>query len=46
MAYENIIVETKGKVGIIRLNRPNALNALNRGAEDRAVRGDPQVRRR
>ena len=29
MAYENIIVETKGKVGIIRLNRPNALNALN-----------------
>src|SRR5690348_1864564 len=30
MAYENIIVETKGRVGIIRLNRPNALNALNR----------------
>ena len=30
MAYENIIVETKGSVGIIRLNRPNALNALNR----------------
>ena len=29
MAYENIIVETTGKVGIIRLNRPNALNALN-----------------
>src|SRR4029079_10651183 len=29
MAYENIIVETKGRVGIIRLNRPNALNALN-----------------
>jgi enoyl-CoA hydratase len=29
MAYENIIVETRGKVGIIRLNRPNALNALN-----------------
>jgi len=27
--YENIIVETKGKVGIIRLNRPQALNALN-----------------
>ena len=29
MAYETIIVETKGRVGIIRLNRPNALNALN-----------------
>jgi enoyl-CoA hydratase len=29
MAYENIIVETKGKVGVIRLNRPQALNALN-----------------
>ena len=24
-----IIVETKGRVGIIRLNRPQALNALN-----------------
>jgi enoyl-CoA hydratase len=30
MAYENIIVETKGRVGVIRLNRPQALNALNR----------------
>jgi enoyl-CoA hydratase len=30
MAYENIIVETRGKVGLIRLNRPAALNALNR----------------
>jgi len=30
MAYENIVVESKGRVGIIRLNRPNALNALNR----------------
>jgi enoyl-CoA hydratase len=29
MAYENIIVETKGRVGIIRLNRPQALNALS-----------------
>ena len=29
MSYENILVETKGKVGIIRLNRPSALNALN-----------------
>ena len=29
MAYENILVETHGKVGVIRLNRPQALNALN-----------------
>ncbi len=30
MSYQNIIVETRGKVGLIRLNRPQALNALNR----------------
>ena len=29
MSYQNIIVETKGRVGVIRLNRPQALNALN-----------------
>ncbi len=29
MEYQNIIVETKGKVGVITLNRPKALNALN-----------------
>ena len=29
MAYENILVETRGAVGLIRLNRPKALNALN-----------------
>jgi enoyl-CoA hydratase len=29
MAYENILVETKGKVGVIRLNRPQAFNALS-----------------
>lgn len=29
MAYENIIVETRGAVGLITLNRPKAMNALN-----------------
>jgi enoyl-CoA hydratase len=28
VAYENIQTETKGRVGIVRLNRPKALNAL------------------
>ena len=29
MSFENIQIEHKGKVGIIRLHRPQALNALN-----------------
>src|SRR6187431_2323813 len=29
MAYENILVETRGKVGILTLNRPQAMNALS-----------------
>ena len=29
MTYQTILVETKGRVGLIRLNRPQALNALN-----------------
>ncbi len=29
MPHHHIIVETKGRVGVIRLNRPQALNALN-----------------
>lgn len=29
MGYANLLVDTNGKVGVIRLNRPQALNALN-----------------
>ncbi|KVE34621.1 enoyl-CoA hydratase [Burkholderia sp. TSV86] len=29
MAYENILTQTRGRVGLITLNRPKALNALN-----------------
>ncbi|BBK34921.1 enoyl-CoA hydratase [Stella humosa] len=29
MAYETVLVETRGKVGIVTLNRPKALNALS-----------------
>ena len=29
MAYQNIIVETRGQTGLVTLNRPQALNALN-----------------
>ncbi len=29
MAYKNIIVETRGRVGLVTFNRPKALNALN-----------------
>ena len=49
MAYETIIVETKGHVGLITLNRPKALNALNAALFDdlnRALDGfeeDPEI---
>ncbi len=29
MAYEHIVIETRGRVGIVTLNRPKALNALS-----------------
>jgi enoyl-CoA hydratase len=49
MTYENIIVETNGRVGIIRLNRPAALNALNMtlkvelGEAVKAFDADPNI---
>ena len=49
MSYENILVETFGKVGLIRLNRPQALNALSSplmaklGAALAAFEADPAI---
>lgn len=37
MDYENIIVETQGRVGLVTLNRPNALNALSDALIDELV---------
>ena len=34
MAYENIIVETRGRAGLVRLDRPKALNALSSALMD------------
>jgi enoyl-CoA hydratase len=42
MTFENLLVETRGPVGLITLNRPQALNALNSALIDelnRAVAG-------
>jgi enoyl-CoA hydratase len=34
MTYQNILIERRGRVGLIRLNRPQALNALNAQLND------------
>ena len=43
MSQGNVVVETKGRVGVIRLNRPQALNALNAALDGRA--SPPRSRR-
>ncbi|MGC9270137.1 enoyl-CoA hydratase [Acidiphilium sp.] len=49
MTYEMIAIETHGKVGLVRLNRPKALNALcdqlmtELGAALRAYDSDPAI---
>jgi enoyl-CoA hydratase len=37
MAYETVLTEEDGAVGIVTLNRPEALNALNRKLVDEAI---------
>lgn len=50
MAYQNIIYEKEGEIGVIRFNRPKALNAINmdvvREMQEALseVEGDPAVR--
>lgn len=36
--YENILVRTEGRVGVVTLNRPQALNALNAALMDELMR--------
>jgi len=38
MTYDNIIVETRGPVGLITLNRPKAMNALNEALMEELTR--------
>ena len=35
--YANILVERRGRVGLVTLNRPEALNALNKATMDELV---------
>ena len=39
MSYENILLERHGNVGLIKLNRPQALNALSNGLMDDLTAG-------
>jgi enoyl-CoA hydratase len=50
MAYENLILELRGGLGIIKINRPKALNALNSATLDELLAaagelaGNPDVK--
>jgi len=44
--YENILVTTQGRVGLVTLNRPKAMNALNDALMDELGAGVARVRRR
>ena len=46
MAFETILAETRGKVGLITLNRPKALNALNSQVLSELVEALCRLRRR
>ncbi|GAC1570183.1 MAG: hypothetical protein NVS3B6_23230 [Pseudarthrobacter sp.] len=35
--FENILVEQRGRVGLVTLNRPQALNALNKATMEEVV---------
>jgi enoyl-CoA hydratase len=37
MSYENLIVQTHGRVGLVTLNRPKALNAINDALMDELI---------
>jgi len=49
MTYANIVVETRGRIGLIRLNRPQRMNALNDALAAElsqalaALDGDPDI---
>jgi hypothetical protein len=46
MTYENILVETRDRVGIVRLNRPQRMNALNDALAKELVSRAARIRRR
>ena len=45
MTYANVIVETHGRVGLIRLNRPQVLNALNDATDEDLIAAPRRSRR-
>ena len=46
MAYEHILVDREDGVGIVTLNRPDKLNAMNRKLSRRIARSDQGIGRR